>query len=216
MITARPLAARRIVAQRIRGLLLGDTGAGAAFDPLSLFSDGEVGTFNDIQTYSTSYFTDTAGTDPAELEDAIALVLDQSGNGINWSEATAGNRPLLTTDGGFPVLNFASAKSLSCTLAADTYTIVLATRDGIWIDSVAHAGGAFAIGPTTYTVGPVGLLSITGTKLIGPPLLLNRQLTSPEQSALIQFLQNRGAGALYDSSALSWNSATDTYGGIYA
>lgn len=90
MITARPLTARRIIAERIRGLLLGDTGA--VFSPLNLFRNGEEGFYNDIQTYATTYFEDTAGTDTAELEDTIALILDQS-------QGPAG--PELVTNGTF-------------------------------------------------------------------------------------------------------------------
>jgi hypothetical protein len=81
---------------------------------------------------------------------------------------------------------------------------------------VAHAGGAFAIGPTTYTGGPDGLLSFTRTKLIGPPVLLDRQLTASEQSALVQFFRSRGAGEVFDVILYpftTWDSATDTYTG---
>ena len=164
--------------------------------PSALFLESEVGNYSDITTYATNYFSD-AGTTPAALEDTIQQINDQSGNAINWSQATAGSRPLLTTDGGFPVLSFASSKSLSCTLAADTYTIVVPTRSGIWIDGVVHAGGTFTVGPTTYTGGPAGLLSVIGNKLIGPPQLLDRQLTAAEKAAWVQWFQNRGAGALY-------------------
>jgi hypothetical protein len=178
---------------------LGAPSKQAPFAPTRLFADSE-GFYNDIQTYSTSYFTDTAGTDPAELEDTIGLVLDQSGNDIDLTQATAGARPLLTTDGGYPVLQFDQVDdALVATIPAITSgTLVLATRQGIWIDDDINAdAGTFSIGPTTYTGGPAGLLSVIGDKLIGPPVLLDRQLTTSEKNALVQWFQNRGAGALY-------------------
>jgi hypothetical protein len=360
---------------------LGAPSKQAPFAPTRLFADSE-GFYNDIQTYSTSYFTDTAGTDPAVLEDTIGLVLDQSGNDIDLTQATAGARPKLSArynllerteefdnaywsksgsgTGTAPVVtaNFAEAPNGSMTaervqfnqgagtasadfslisrvfspaLPSDFYahsihfksntsenqiilayntgnqvgqeftvtpewqrfvladsdyltsnyiegsanfifgirggeltyfhgpntpqtadilvwggqtdpgtvatryqrvttatdydsegfdpylqfdqvddaltatipaitggTLVLATRQGIWIDDDINASaGTFSIGPTTYTGGPAGLLSVIGNKLIGPPVLLDRQLTASEKNALVQWFQNRGAGALY-------------------
>lgn len=297
------------------------------FTPTRLFTDSE-GFYNDIQTYSSTYFEDTAGTDTAELEDTIALILDQSqglelgsekitnndfsdgttgwtsvGTGSSFTasdgvatitrgsattyfqayfsttigatykvnisrfggtssaattrpridgttlaspllpndtttsfvfvaalattslgvtlsgsegdtaefdfisvrelpgnhltQATAGARPLLTTDGGFTVLQFDEVDdALTATIPAITGgTLVLATRDGIWIDDDINASaGTFSVGPTTYTGGPDGLLSVIGNKLIGPPLLLDRQLSSSERNALIQWFVSRGAG----------------------
>lgn len=347
------------------------------FEPDRLFRDSEEGIYNDITTWPTSYFEDTAGTDAAELEDTVALILDQSGNGNDWSQATAGARgkvsarynllerteefndaywvksgdivitpnaaeapdgtmtadrvqftlagegrafrqaPLFTegtqliysfyakavsgsgtlaistnfagfdisqtvndtswtkltlniTSGGTNFAVYAGADhrfhvgeitdfyiwgadlrlasdtdqpayqrvttatdydtvgfdpyllmnrvddNYAATLAAGTYTVAIGTRQGIWIDTVEHAGGTFTFGPTTYTGGPTGLFSIIGDKFISPPTLVDRALTTSEKNALVQWYQARGAGALYDSSAISWDSATDTYGGIYA
>jgi hypothetical protein len=123
------------------------------------------------------------------------------------------------SEGFDPYLQFDQVDdALTATIPAITGgTLVLATRQGIWIDDDINAdAGTFSIGPTTYTGGPAGLLSVIGNKLIGPPQLIDRQLTTSERNAWIQWFQNRGAGALYDSSAISWDSATDTYGGIYA
>jgi hypothetical protein len=358
---------------------LGAPSKQAPFAPTRLFADSE-GFYNDIQTYSTSYFTDTAGTDPAELEDTIGLVLDQSGNDIDFTQATAGARPKLsarynllerteeftspwgstsasgsfsspwftaqsTGSGGYvsqqgwqstigltyvfrciakkgtvdflglrfsnafgssgsntavfdlvsgtvsrqgaggiasivevepgefecswtktatgasstavqamfypaedasgvdvpsnssgdsvlfrepdirptsdtdqpayqrvttatdydsegfdPYLQFDQVDdALTATIPAITGgTLVLATRQGIWIDDDINASaGTFSIGPTTYTGGPVGLFSNTGSKLIGPPLLIDRQLASSELNGMIQFYKNRGAGDVF-------------------
>jgi hypothetical protein len=356
-----------------------------AFTTAQLYARGEEGIFNDIQTYSTSYFTDTAGTDPADLEDTIALVLDQSGNSNDWSQAITGARPKLsarynlltyseqfdnaawtksgatitvnavtapdgtltadklvelastgehstgqniltaglafnfsvyvkaaersiaflrakrstgvysnlyfdlttgtvgtvgaewinasilhvgdgwyrisgamasagaspnfstigmtTADGGLsyagdgtsgiyiwgadlrlasdtdqpayqrvttatdyddvgfdPYLQFDRIDdALTATIPAITGgTLVLATRSGIWIDDDINASaGTFSIGPTTYTGGPTGLLSVIGDKLIGPPVLIDRQLTAQEKNGLVRWFRERGAGKLY-------------------
>lgn len=88
--------------------------------------------------------------------------------------------------------------SLSTTLPAGTYTVALPTREGIFFDTVTHAGGTFTLGPTTYTGGPAGILTALASgsecRLIGPPLLLNRALTASEQTALVRWYQTRGAG----------------------
>jgi hypothetical protein len=377
---------------------LGAPSKQAPFAPTRLFADSE-GFYNDIQTYSTSYFTDTAGTDPAELEDTIGLVLDQSGNDIDFTQATAGARPklsarynllerteefdnaywsklnllpfgagsvanttatldplggntaellvantTLSTHGVFRAYTYAAGAYQStvyakaagydglhmtvvnaiatssagfdltagtikanhsnveasiesvgdgwfrCSVSAtggggaenvryyfgdastiqgtidgasgstgaippyvgdgtsgiyiwgadlrlasdsdlpyqkvvtatdydsegfDPYlqfdqvddalvatipaitggTLVLATRQGIWIDDDINASaGTFSIGPTTYTGGPADLFDDTGGRLIGPPVLLDRQLTSAERTSLIQWFVGRGAG----------------------
>lgn len=166
--------------------------------PQALFLEGEAGTYSDIETYATNYFSD-AGTTPAVLEDPIYQINDQSGNGVNWTQATATARPILQSDSSGEYLRFDLGDDvLNCTLAAGTYTVALPTREGIWIDEVAHAGGTFSIGPTSYTGGPTGILTALATggecRMIGPPMAVNRSLTAAEQAALVQWFQNRGAG----------------------
>lgn len=104
------------------------------------------------------------------------------------------------SEGFDPYLQFDQVDdALTATIPAITGgTLVLATRQGIWIDDDINASaGTFSIGPTTYTGGPVGLFSNTGSKLIGPPLLIDRQLTISELNAQIQFYKNRGAGDVF-------------------
>jgi hypothetical protein len=104
------------------------------------------------------------------------------------------------SEGFDPYLQFDQVDdALVATIPAITGgTLVLATRQGIWIDDDINASaGTFSIGPTTYTGGPVGLFSNTGSKLIGPPLLIDRQLTTSELNAQIQFYKSRGAGDVF-------------------
>lgn len=168
------------------------------FDPAWCYENGELGTFSDIRTYATNYFSD-AGTTPAVIGDAIYQITDQSGNGANWTQATATARPILQSDSSGEYLAFDLGDDvLNATLAAGTYTVVLPTREGIFFDEVTHAGGTFAVGPTSYTGGPARILTALATggecRLIGPPMAVNRSLTAAEQAALVQWFRNRGAG----------------------
>jgi hypothetical protein len=348
--------------------------------PSALFLDGEEGNYSDIKTYATNYFSD-AGTTPADLEDTIQQINDQSGNGVNWSQATAGQRgklsarynllerteeldtaPWNTTAGvavsdvgtingktiwrvlssgstnratrlfqaveftglvtvsliakpksidginslisltlfgatseiigfsveqgvfittsqitslpdevheitalgdGFWRLVFTVAvtngtefrlhpnrnetstaedrwidvvdaqltegskpihyqrvttatdydsvgfdpylqmdrvdDNYACTLPAGDYTVFIATRKGILIDEVTHAGGTFTVGPTTYTGGAAGALDPYAlgdvTRFVGPPVLRDAPLTAAQKAALVQWAINRGAGS---------------------
>lgn len=91
---------------------------------------------------------------------------------------------------------------LTTTLPAGAYTVVLPTRQGIWIDSVEHAGGTFSIGHTSYTGGPAGILTALESdgvaKLIAPPLVIDRALTDAERNGLVRWYQARGAGELLE------------------
>lgn len=157
-----------------------------------LFNNGEVGSCSDINTYAVNYFSD-AGTTPAEIDDPIYQINDQSGNGIDWTQATLADRPILKQDSDGLYLDFSGGKSLSCTLPAGTYTLVIAGRDGLWFDSVVSAGGAFTVGAGSYTGGPANLIPSLGDKLVGPPLLLDRVLSPAERAAYVRWLQSRGA-----------------------
>lgn len=162
--------------------------------PQALFIGGEAGNYSDIETYAANYFSD-AGVTPAVISDPIYQINDQSGNGVNWVQATLADRPLLQQDSTGLYLDFSGGKSLSCTLAAGTYTLVIAGREGLWFDSVVSAGGSFTVGAGSYTGGPANLIPSLGDKLAGPPLLLDRVLSSAERASYVQWLQNRGASA---------------------
>lgn len=72
--------------------------AGGAFTPASLFASGEQGAWYEPST--TTCFTDTAGTIPATVGDAVARINDLSGNGNHATQATAAARPILRQTAG--------------------------------------------------------------------------------------------------------------------
>jgi hypothetical protein len=84
-LTARPLTARKLIAYKL------GQGPVSGFDPIKLFSAGEDGTWLDFTT--TQVYADTAGTDPAEVGEGIALTLDKSQGGELGAE--------LVTNGDF-------------------------------------------------------------------------------------------------------------------
>jgi hypothetical protein len=71
------------------------------FSPASLFANGEVGGWYDPFDLTT-VFTDTAGTTPATVVDALERIDDKSGNVLNALQSTLGSRPILgrVPDGG--------------------------------------------------------------------------------------------------------------------
>ena len=64
------------------------------FSPSALFANGEVGVWYDPSPETT--FTDTAGTTPATVGDAVARINDLSGNGNHATQATTAARPILS------------------------------------------------------------------------------------------------------------------------
>jgi hypothetical protein len=109
----------KIGANTVSGLYLGSTAAsraylgaslvweaGGAFDPASLFASGEQGVWYDPSDLST-VFTDTEGTTPATVGQAVARINDKSGRGNHATQATVAQRPILRqTLGGKYYLDF--------------------------------------------------------------------------------------------------------------
>jgi hypothetical protein len=62
-------------------------------DPARLFAASEQGAWFDPSDAST-VFTDTAGTTPASIGQAVARINDKSGNGNHATQATSGARPI--------------------------------------------------------------------------------------------------------------------------
>ena len=84
---------------------------------------------------------------------------------------------------------------LSATISAITGgEIIIAGRLGIHRASLTVGAGTFAIGPTTYTSGPAGVLAAVGD-VVGWAVK-ETPFTTPQTDALIALYQSRGAGAL--------------------
>lgn len=78
-------------------------------------------------------------------------------------------------------------------------TLVIAGTNGIWIDDdFNHAGGAFSVGPTTYTGGPAGILPIVGDLIVGGSFAIDRQLTTQERERVINKLKSMGAPGVFE------------------
>lgn len=187
-VIARPISARGLI-----GRAVGALRTGAAFNPVDL---PDLLAYYDIRQAGT-LFQDTAGTtsvavatDPIGRWDAVG-----PSGAPNWTQGTATSRPLyqLTpTRAEFDLLD----DSLSVTLPAISGgQIVIVSPAGIWIDSLNFAGGAFTLGPSTYTGGPDGLLSlldgdVTAVYILDAPLSVN------DQAALVAFETARGSAGL--------------------
>ncbi|WP_286694085.1 SPRY domain-containing protein [Spongiibacter sp. UBA1325] len=74
--------------------------------PATLFALGESGVWLDPSDLSTM-FKDTGGTDPVTADgDAVALMLDKSGNGNHVSQSESSRRPIYRTSGALHWLEF--------------------------------------------------------------------------------------------------------------
>lgn len=109
------------------------------FSPTKLFTGGVVGAWYDPTDIGT-LFKDVAGTDPVTADgDAVALMLDKSGNGKHMLQATSGSRPLYKIDlNGKPYLYANDPDSwMSCANFDLTTINSLSIFAGIQRDSIA-------------------------------------------------------------------------------
>jgi len=90
------------------------------------------GPYLDIPDNLAQTWQDSAGTIPATIGSTVGLLTDQTGLGNNATQATAGNRPVLTTHNGKPILSF-NGTSNSMQLATNPigpagqpYTVIVA------------------------------------------------------------------------------------------
>jgi len=130
----------------------------------------------------------------------------------DYQEVGLTNRDI--TESGIPDVWYAffdgSDDILGGTVPAITNgTIVLAGTNGIWIDSLTVSAGLLNLGATGYTGGPVGALTLVGS-LIGV-FVINRAITTPERTALINYFKARGAPGVFELGAeLVTNGTFDT------
>lgn len=103
--------------------------------------------------------------------------------------------------GGVHYLNFDGTDDLiSTTLPAiENGTLVIAGTNGIWIDDDYNfEGGAFSVGPGTYTGGPAGLMSILGDILVEGVIVIDRQLTETERQQIKDYFVQKGAPGVFE------------------
>jgi len=91
------ISALRLGAIDVQAAYLGASQVFSRFTPAVLFANGEQGAW--FEPDPTTTFTDTAGTTSAGVGDAVALMLDESGNGHNATQPTAAARPILRQAG---------------------------------------------------------------------------------------------------------------------
>lgn len=137
------------------------------------------------------------------------------------SEATApqiidGGRHNIT-ESGIPSVNIAysdtSDDNWSWDLAAGTYHLFIAGEKGCYFDTVVHAGGAFTVGPTTWTGGPADAV----TNLIGqryvmvPEYRKDEPFTQFEREQLVAYAMARGCPGVWElGSELVTNGTFDS------
>ena len=86
--------------------------------PASIFASGEGGSVLDISVIG-SLFQDVAGTIPVTSDlDPVALVVDQSGNGMNATQSDNAKRPIYRRNGGKPYLQMSGAQWLEYPVGA--------------------------------------------------------------------------------------------------
>lgn len=197
-------APEMVVAENGLGIpiVLSDLGApfvvtGASpFSPLSLFANGEQGAWFDAGDLG-SMFQDAAGAIPAVVGQPVGLILDKSGNANHASQATATARPTLMQDvEGRAYLHFDRVDDVLATTfpAAVTGDLLIAGRDGSWIEPVSIlAGGTMNIGPTGTPATP-NILGAVGD-IVGWTVI-DKTLSEAERTALMGYYRDKGAKGL--------------------
>lgn len=162
--------------------------------PRYLFANGEQGSL----WGHLPYYSDAAGTVEADWGDPVGNIPDASGNEQDWTQVTSTARPILRDSP--PRLEFDGTDDLVTTTlpAISGGTIVLAGTNGIWIDEINFAGGAFSVGPGTYTGGPAGLLPILGDLLVEGGFVIDRALTPEEIAQVKRYYKVRGSAGLIE------------------
>lgn len=105
------------------------------FSPASLFSNGEVGAWWDVQDTST-LFSDTAMTTLAVVDGLVAAHTDKSGNGNHRIQSTEGSRPTLRqhSDGRY-YLDYSGGKLLEVPTSTATFKFL---HDGTGMTLAAY------------------------------------------------------------------------------
>lgn len=123
---------------RNRAMLFG------GFNPASLFAAGEQGVFYDYSDLS-SMFQDAAGTTPVTAAgQQLGKMLDKSGRGNHWVQATAAARPTLQQDaGGRYYINLDGADDCGQTAAAVDFSATNKVQSFVGFRKDADLSGSF-------------------------------------------------------------------------
>lgn len=156
-------------------------------------------------------FTPTAGTLTLTASGSVTEAQLEIGALSDYQDVGASN--LDVTEAGVPSYGFVrpdlSDDVLPFTIPAIDGDIVIAGRDGTWIEPAAPSAGTFEVGPTTYTGGTPGILSAVGD-IVGMSLI-DKTLTEAERQRVIRYYQSRGAkGLLVPGPELVANGTFDT------
>jgi hypothetical protein len=114
------------------------------FNPRRLFLSGEQGAWYDPSDLTT-LFTDTAGTTPATVGSAVALMLDKSGRANHATQATTASRPIY---GIHPVGGTRNVLRQTATLPTQTCSVTAAQH--------------------TLSFRGTGTVTLTGASIAGP------------------------------------------------
>lgn len=128
-------------------------GGGGAFDPGSLFGDGEQGAWFDPSDLGTM-FQDSAGTTPVTADgQPVGLILDKSGRNNHASQATAAKRPLYKTDGTLHWLQFdvvddgLATAAFSMAPSQQAFAFFGSTINGSWLGIVFEISAVCSSNP---------------------------------------------------------------------
>lgn len=134
---------------------------GEQFDLSDLFKAGQGGLRYSLRPAHA--FADTDMTVPAYEDGGVAGLQDRSGNGLHGLQLVSTARPIYRGEPHRAAYDFGDdVLPEDVSLAAITAgAAIFIGVNGIWIDNnYNHPGGSWSVGPTTYTGGPTGLLSI--------------------------------------------------------
>lgn len=148
------------------------------FSPKLLFAAGESGAWYSFDTLSNLYTTSAGATNVAALGDAIGLITRKAGSG-NPYQSTTPKRPLyaqLPTGQYYASHDRIDDALLIDSIAAGTCTFAAATFSGVQIYPITQNASG------TFTLPSVDAIEA---------LLINRALTTGEQSSLSSYLESK-------------------------
>jgi len=166
----------------------------SAFDPVSLFANGEQGAF--YLPEPQYLYQDSAGTTPVAADgDPVGLMLDKSGNGNHASQATAASRPVYRTDG--------TLHWLENDLVDDSILSSIPDLGTNATLAYATTGGAVIVENRDYA----GPLALPDVQKIYALVYLDRPLTATEKATLTDYLNSKAGVA---TQALAYGPGPET------